>query len=157
MQFNKSNNNEYANGYQNHVDEFDTHSDGLDYPASDDKPDDDFLPANGDYPHSEQTDEVLTEYNSSDYSTEPESFAKLIADLNDMKRRERMYRERLTNSDREIDRVKSNASKAIQALKWKSRVNEIDMFSLKASLHQKNTQNANLRKLLDEMMSKVGS
>jgi len=157
VQFSKSNGNgchdDYMNGYH---DELETQSDVLDYPASEDnKPDEEYSVR--EYPNSEQTDEVLTEYNSSDYSTEPESFAKLIADLNDMKRRERMYRERLTNSDREIDRIKRSAMKTIQTLKWKSRMSEIDMYSLKASLHQKNTQNANLRKLVDEMMAKVGS
>ncbi len=158
MPFNKTNQQlDYTNGYSHHTDEFDNHSDGLDYPASDDKPEDDYLFATGDYPHSDHTNEAFTEYDPSNYSTDPESFAKLIADLNDMKRRERMYREKLSNSEKEIDRIKSIAMKTIQTLKWKSRMSEIDLFSLKSSLQHTNTQNSNLRKLVDEMMSKVGS
>lgn len=161
IQFDKSTmgqNEDMYNGYRN--DEFDSHSDGGgnngDYNGSEDKhQEEDYLHSNSDFPHSVQTDEVLPEYNSSDYSAEPESFAKLISDLNDMKRRERLYRERLANSDKEVERIKGSAMKTIQSMKWKTKMNEIDMFSLKASLHQKNTQNVNLRKLVDEMMAKV--
>lgn len=103
----------------------------------------------------DEDDDELPEYRPDDYSCEPESFSKLINDLNDMKRRERLYREKLSRAHTEIEKVKKLSMQQIQSMKWKVKIVEIDLLSLKSSLHQKNTQNSNLRKLVDEMMTKA--
>lgn len=101
------------------------------------------------------TEPACQEYNVDDYSNNPETFSKLIADLNNMKQRERTYRDRLTNTNNELEALRRNSSMKIQALKWKSKMVDIDMYSMKASLHQAKTQNVNLRNLVDEMMAKL--
>ena len=57
----------------------------------------------------------------------------------------------------ELNRIKKISSDQIQALRWKSKILEIDMLTLKSSINQKNSENSNLKKLVDEMLTKIKS
>lgn len=56
-----------------------------------------------------------------------------------------------------MNRIKKVSSDQIQALRWKSKMLEIDMLALRSNINQKNLENSNLKKLVDEMMSKLKS
>lgn len=92
------------------------------------------------------------DYDNVDYSSSPQSFAKLVSELNEMKRREKLYIEKLKRANTEIDNLKKNYSHEIQSLKWKSKMMEIDKSSLRSKIHQKNIENIDLKKLVDEML-----
>lgn len=93
----------------------------------------------------------------SSYSSSPQSLSRIVSDLNEMKRKEKVYSEKLRNANSEINRIKRVTSKQIQSLHWKSKMMEIDMSSLKSNIHQKNMENQNLKQLLDDMMTKLKS
>lgn len=96
----------------------------------------------------------VNEYNVNTCSS-PSTISKLINDLNEMKRKEKIYSNKLKNANGEIFRLKKVTSNQIQSLKWKSKMMEIDMSSLKSSIQQKNIENINLKKLVDDMMSNI--
>lgn len=95
------------------------------------------------------------EYNIDDYSQTPESFAQLISDLNKMKQREKIYSNKINTVNSELKRFKKQTALQLQSFKWRTRMMEIDMGSLKANFNQKNMQNSHLRKLVADMMSKL--
>jgi len=81
-------------------------------------------------------------------------FASLIKDMNEMRHREGWYREKLAKAREIIEREKDDSSRRVQQLKWKTRMSEIEIGSLKATLNYTNRENAELRKLVGEMLNK---
>jgi len=99
-----------------------------------------------------QNDKTFKEYDLNNCSSE--AFASLIKDMDEMKHRERCYREKLAKNREELENMKGIARKRLQQLKWKARMSEIDMVTLKATLNYTNRENSELRRLVDEMMKK---
>jgi len=105
----------------------------------------------------EEIDDTLDNQNFKEYDLNdcsPETFASLIKDMNEMKHREGWYREKLAKTREIIEREKNDSSRRMQQLKWKARMSEIEIGSLKATLNYTNRENAELRKLVGEMLNK---
>lgn len=112
---------------------------------------------NGDHDDLKITGATNDYLNEANCSTSPDSISRMINDLNELRRREKIYSEKLRNANSEMNRIKRLTSKQIQSLHWKSKMMEIDMSSLKSSIQQKNMENQNLKRLVDDMMTKLRS
>lgn len=135
----------------------------VDYHDNQERVDDEFSGVNGDA-HLEQNGisqepdsvDLETSFPLNEYDPDSaESFAQLVNDLQLMKQREKSFQAKLTKNNAELDRLRKNANVQLHSLRWKAKMTEIDMASLKASMQQKTSENANLRKLVQEMMDKL--
>lgn len=139
--------------------------DFVDYHDNQDGVGDEFGGVNGDshlghngISHGPESADLDTSFPLNDYDPDSaESFSQLINDLKLMKQREKNYQAKLSKVNAELDRVRKSANVQIHSLRWKSKMTEIDVSSLKASMQQKTSENAHLRKLVQEMMGKLSS
>lgn len=83
--------------------------------------------------------------------------SNVLSQLVDLKRKYRESTAKLRSANSEVDRLKRTSSLQIQSYVWKSKIMEMDMSSLKSIVHQKNVENSNLKKLVDDMISKLKS
>lgn len=63
----------------------------------------------------------------------------------------------LKNTKQAFQLSKRSSNREIQILKWKMRMMEIDMLTLKVNLSRKNSENESLRKIVNEMILKINS